>query len=78
MLPCTCGNIVSPIFLCTLLHSFSLHFHLLPSQHDDATLKDLKKVVPNIRHSIMWCYEVTWNVDFALVDEREKNRMQNN
>jgi hypothetical protein len=67
------------------------------SQYDDATLKDLKKVVPNIIQAIMWSYEIwseldaqifkncwrmvrilpaTWNVDFALVDEREKNRMQ--
>ena len=67
------------------------------SQYDDATLKDLGKVVPNIRQAIMWSYEVwseldakivkicrrmalilptTWNVDFALVDEREKNRMR--
>ena len=67
------------------------------SQYDDATLKDLRKVVPNIRQAIMWSYEVwseldaqivkncrrmtrilpaTWNVDFALVDEREKNRMR--
>jgi hypothetical protein len=58
-------------------------------------LKDLRKVVPNIRQAIMWSYEAwseldaqmimncwrmarilptTWNVDFALVDEREKNR----
>ena len=67
------------------------------SQYDDATLKDLRKVVPNIRQAIMWSYEVwseldaqivrncwrmarilpiTWAVDFALVDEREKNRMR--
>jgi hypothetical protein len=67
------------------------------SQYDDATLKDLRKVVPNIRQAIMWSYEVwseldaqmvrncwrmvcilptTWNVDFALVDERELNRMR--
>ena len=66
-------------------------------QYDDATLKDLRNVVPNIKLAIMWSYEVwseldaqivkncwrmarilraTWNVDFALVDEREKNRMQ--
>jgi hypothetical protein len=63
------------------------------SQYDDATLKDLRKVVPNINHAIMWSYEVwseldaqiirfcwrmahillaTWNVDFVIVDEREK------
>ena len=62
----------------------------------DATLKDLRKVVPNIKQAIMWSYEVwseldaqivknwrmacilpaTWNVGFALVYEREKNRMQ--
>ena len=55
------------------------------------------KVVPNIRHAIMWSYEVwseldahivmncwrmarilptTMNVDFSVVDEREKKRMQ--
>jgi hypothetical protein len=28
------------------------------SQYDDATLKDLRKVVPNIRLAIMWSYEV--------------------
>jgi hypothetical protein len=62
------------------------------SQYDDTTLKDLRKMVPNIRQAIMWgeldaqivrnCWRMThilpttWNVDFALVDEREKNRMQ--
>jgi hypothetical protein len=67
------------------------------SQYGDATLKDLRKVVPNIKHAIMWSYEVwseldatiimncwrmarillaTWNANFVLVDEREKNRMQ--
>jgi hypothetical protein len=66
-------------------------------QYDDATLKDLRKVMPNIKQTTMWSYEVwseldaqivqnywrmarilptTWNVDFALVDEREKNRMR--
>ena len=30
------------------------------SQYDDATLKDLRKVVPNIKHAIMWSYGV-WN-----------------
>ena len=54
-------------------------------------------MLPNIRHTIMWSYEVRselhahivrncwrmacilpaiWYVDFILVDEREKNRMQ--
>jgi hypothetical protein len=28
------------------------------SQYDDATLKDLMKVVPNIRQAIMWSYEI--------------------
>jgi hypothetical protein len=67
------------------------------SQYDDATLKDLRKVVPNIRQAIMCSCEVCseldaqivmicwrmvcisptkWNVDFALVDEREKNKMR--
>jgi hypothetical protein len=67
------------------------------SQNNDATLKHLTKVVPNIGQATMWSYEVwseldpqrvrncwrmvrilpaTWNIDFALVDEREKNRMR--
>jgi hypothetical protein len=67
------------------------------SPYDDATLKDVRKVVPNIKQAIIWSYEVwseldaqmvkncwrmmrilpaTWNVDFALVDAREKNRMR--
>jgi len=67
------------------------------SQYDEATLKELRKVMPNIRQTIVWGYEVwseldakiimncwrmacillaTWNANFALVDEREKNRMQ--
>ena len=97
MLPFTYCDIVSPTSLCTLLHSCSLQFNLLQSEYDDATLKFLRKVVPNIRHAIMWSYKVwseldawivkncwsmacmlvaTRNVDFALVDERVKNRMQ--
>jgi hypothetical protein len=28
------------------------------SHYDDATLKDLRKVVPNIKQAIMWSYEV--------------------
>ena len=69
------------------------------SHYDDATLKDLSKVVPNNKQAIIWSYEVwseldaqivkncwrmasilpaTWIVDFAMVDEREKNRMQKN
>ena len=28
------------------------------SQYDDATLKDLRKVMPNIRQTIIWSYEV--------------------
>ena len=67
------------------------------SLNDDARLEDLRKAVPNIKHAIMWSYEVwseldaqivkncwrmarmlpaPWNVDFALVDKREKNKMQ--
>ena len=67
------------------------------SEYDDATLKDIRKVVPTIRQGIMSSYEIwseldaqivrnccrmarilpiTWNVYFALVDEREKNRMR--
>ena len=37
------------------------------SQYDDATLKDLRKVVPNIRHAIMWSYEVWSELDAHLI-----------
>ena len=30
---------------------------------DDATLKDLRKVAPNIKHVIMWSYEVWSELD---------------
>ena len=33
------------------------------SQYNDATLKDLRKVVPNIRQAIMWSYEVWSKLD---------------
>ena len=85
-----------------IITSFKIQYkkkllQLILSQYGDGTLKDLRKVVPNIRHAIMWSYEVrseldaqivmkcwkmarilstTWNVDFALVDEREKIRME--
>ena len=37
------------------------------SQYDNATLKDLRKVVPNIRQAIMWSYEVWSELDAQLV-----------
>jgi hypothetical protein len=37
------------------------------SQYDDATLKDLRKVVPNIRQAIMWSYEVWSELDAQIV-----------
>ena len=37
------------------------------SQYDDATLKDLRKVVPNIRQAIMWSYEVSSEMDARIV-----------
>ena len=58
MLPYAHGDIVPPISLCTLLHSCSLRFNILQPEYDDAILKDLRKVVPNIRHAIMWSHEV--------------------
>ena len=39
MLPCTHGDIVSSMSLCTLLHSCSPQFNLLQSQYDEG-LKD--------------------------------------
>jgi hypothetical protein len=33
----------------------------------DATLKDLRKVVPTIKHAIMWSYEVWSELDAHLV-----------
>ena len=58
MLHCDHGDIVSLTSLCTLLHSCNLRFNLLQSRYDDTTLKDLRKVVPNIIHAIMWSDEV--------------------
>ena len=63
MLTCTHGDIISPISLCTLLHSCSLKFDLLQSKYDDVALKDLQNVVPNIRHSTMQSYEVWSELD---------------
>ena len=37
------------------------------SQYDDATLKDLRKVVPNIKQAIMWSYEVWSELDAQIV-----------
>ena len=37
------------------------------SQYDGATLKDSRKVVPNIRHAIMWNYEVWSELDAHIV-----------
>jgi len=37
------------------------------SQYDDTTLKDLKKVVPNIRDAIMWSYGVCSELDAHIV-----------
>ena len=36
-------------------------------QYIDATLKDLRKVVPNIKHVIMWSYEVWSKLDAHIV-----------
>ena len=63
MLPCTHGDIVSPISLCTLLHSCGIQFNLLQSEYDDATLEELREVMPNIRHAIMWSYGVWSELD---------------
>jgi hypothetical protein len=37
------------------------------SQHDDGTLKDFRKVVPNIKQAIMWSYEVWSELDAQIV-----------
>jgi hypothetical protein len=37
------------------------------SQYDDATLKDLRKVMPNIIQAIMWSYEVWSELDAQIV-----------
>ena len=38
------------------------------SQYDDATLKDLRKVVPNIKHAIMWGYKAWSELDAQIVE----------
>jgi hypothetical protein len=42
-------------------------FRWVLSQYDDATLKDLRKVVPNIRQAIMWSHEVWSELDAQIV-----------
>ena len=37
------------------------------SQYDDATLKDLRKVVPTIIQAIMWSFEVWSELDAQIV-----------
>ena len=37
------------------------------SQYDDATLNGLRKVVPNIKHAIIWSYEVWSELDVEIV-----------
>ena len=37
------------------------------SQYDDATLNDLRKVVPKIKHAIMWSYEVWSELDAQII-----------
>ena len=100
-LPPNVTSVVQPLDK-GIITPFKIHYknillQWVLSQYDDATLKDSRKVVPNIRHAIMWSYEVwseldaqiarncwrmarillaTWNVNFALLDENDKNRMQ--
>ena len=100
-LPPHVTSVAQPLDQC-IIASFRIQYkkkllEWVYSQYDDTTLKDLKKVVPHIRHAIMWSYEVwsaldaqmvnncwrmtcilpaTWNANFALVDERVKNKMQ--
>jgi hypothetical protein len=99
-LPPNVTSVVEPLdqgIITSFKIQYKKYLRWVMSQYDDATLKDLRKVVPNIRQAIMWSYEVwseldaqivrncwrmvrilpaTWNVDFALVDEREKTRMR--
>jgi hypothetical protein len=37
------------------------------SHYDDATLRDLRKVVPNIKQAIMWSYEVWSGLDAQII-----------
>ena len=37
------------------------------SQYDNATLKDLRKMMPNIRQAIMWSHEVWSELDAQIV-----------
>ena len=62
LLPPNVTSIVQPLDQ-GIIASFKIQYkkkllQWVLSQYDDATLKDLKKVVPNIRQATMWSYEV--------------------
>jgi hypothetical protein len=61
-LPPNVTIVVQPLDQC-IIASFKIQckkklLRWVLSQYDDATLKDLRKAVPNIIQAIMWSYEV--------------------
>ena len=54
------------IFMHSLAY-FQFQFNFLQAQYNDATSKELRKVVPNIEYAIMWSYEVWSELDAQIV-----------
>ena len=70
-LPPNVTNVVQPLDQ-GIIASFKIQYkkkllQWVLSQYDDATLKDLRKVMPNIRQAIMWSYEVWSELDAQIV-----------
>ena len=70
-LPPSVTTVVQPLDQ-NLIASFKTKFkkkllQRVLSKYDDAILKVLRKVMPNIRHVIMWSYEVWRDLDAQIV-----------
>jgi hypothetical protein len=70
-LPPNVTSVVQPLDQ-GIIASFKIQYKNKPLpwvllHYDDATLKDLRKVEPNIRRAIMWSYEVWSELDAQRV-----------